>query len=557
MRSRPIFAAALLVTTSLAVAQPTSIDSRIDRVSLFKNGLAVIERTIELPGPGEYRLQNIAPVHGTFFLDSPTPVTVRTTEELAPAKPSERGIDTQSLAGSEVEVVLKSTPDKPITGTVVGPSTDAPLSDNNRGFVDPRYTIYWNNPAATPPPQPMFCLAGPVGAQTFIAREDIARIRVLKPAVDAPRTQRKSVMMLTVPPASAAQTVRVSYLASGLSWAPSYRFRAGADNKLDIEQVALIRNENEDFTGADVQLVTGFPNIRFKDVLSPMAAGSTWARFAAEMAIDPNDPNYNSRQMAMNQQALSNSPGSSALPDGIPGTAEPIDVYYHSVGKHDLKKWETLTLAVASASTTCTREVTWTIPDLRDEYGRVQQSNDHPRGNPYGRPQATEDPSNPAAWDSLVFANPFDFPMTTAPASVFIEGRFAGQSISKFTSSKEQTILPVNKALSVRTRSQEVDGFDAGQQPQREVVSVFGRDYYKTKVSGTLTLTNSRKTPAVVRLTRQYSGQLVSASLDPIDEGREGSDWSVNPRKQLTWVLTIEPGETAELEYQYQVFIAR
>ena len=41
--------------------------SRITSVGLFKNGLAVVKRTVKLPGPGTYRIDDVPqPVHGTF-----------------------------------------------------------------------------------------------------------------------------------------------------------------------------------------------------------------------------------------------------------------------------------------------------------------------------------------------------------------------------------------------------------------------------------------------------------------------------------------------------------
>ena len=58
-------------------------------------------------------------------------------------------------------------------------------------------------------------------------------------------------------------------------------------------------------------------------------------------------------------------------------------------------------------------------------------------------------------WDALQFANPFDFPTTTGPATVVDGARFLGQNPIYWTNPGETTLLPITKALSVRVRSVE------------------------------------------------------------------------------------------------------
>ena len=60
-----------LVTTSQAAGQETTAKSRIVSVNIFKNGLAVVKREVQIPQAGAYRLDaSPEPVHGTFWIES-------------------------------------------------------------------------------------------------------------------------------------------------------------------------------------------------------------------------------------------------------------------------------------------------------------------------------------------------------------------------------------------------------------------------------------------------------------------------------------------------------
>ena len=60
--------------------QAQELECRIASVGMFKNGLAVITRTVDAPGPGVYIVTNPPePIHGTFWLESDAAVEARMT----------------------------------------------------------------------------------------------------------------------------------------------------------------------------------------------------------------------------------------------------------------------------------------------------------------------------------------------------------------------------------------------------------------------------------------------------------------------------------------------
>ncbi len=62
----------------------------------------------------------------------------------------------------------------------------------------------------------------------------------------------------------------VSYLAKGITWAPSYLIDISDPKQARLSAKALIINEAEDLDSAHVDLITGFPNLQFADILSPV-----------------------------------------------------------------------------------------------------------------------------------------------------------------------------------------------------------------------------------------------------------------------------------------------
>jgi hypothetical protein len=58
-------------TLTCSHAEETLVKSQIVSIGLFKNGLAVVRRTVPIQGTGVYRLEDVPnPVHGTFWIES-------------------------------------------------------------------------------------------------------------------------------------------------------------------------------------------------------------------------------------------------------------------------------------------------------------------------------------------------------------------------------------------------------------------------------------------------------------------------------------------------------
>jgi hypothetical protein len=145
--------------------------------------------------------------------------------------------------------------------------------------------------------------------------------------------------------------------------------------------------------------------------------------------------------------------------------------------------------------------------------------------------------------------------MTTGPALVTADGKFNGQRSSYWVNAGEETVLRVEKALSVRTRAIEhEEQKNAGD--GREFVWIGGRQYRKSTVEGELAVSNHRKETIQLVLRRRFSGELLEADGKPKSSLREEGVYSVNRRYELVWTFPLSAGEERKLKYRYTVLVA-
>jgi len=244
-----------------------------------------------------------------------------------------------------------------------------------------------------------------------------------------------------------------------------------------------------------------------------------------------------SQQGTPNADDFTNGLDMSAIPAG-----EGADLHYQSIGKRSLSEGDSLMVSVAQNKAAYDRIVEWIVADNRDADGRTVEVN---------RNGDSAEPRHDQAWDAIRFKNPFPFAMTTGPAMILDGGHFAGQSLSYWVNSGEETTLRVTQALSIRTRATEFEERDNN----RETVLIGASMYRKVNVTGHLTVNNHRRQDVSMVIRREFSGDLIKADGDPKTVLREEGVYSVNRRNELVWTIPLKSGEEKTLTYEYAVLI--
>lgn len=548
-----LFRAACLFALPLVSSGETPVTPQIDSVELFKNGVAVVRASFEVPQPGRYVWDEMPrAVHGSFWVESDGAVGIQSTSRMVEETDTTEaptGVLQQDLAGQQVTVRLKSSPGTPeealdLSGIVWAiPPRDArrsgdPSLDDPFGSSRPM----WSNPVATRIETPattggFLVLEGAGGKRQYLDLSSIASVSASGPFAPAKRRVEKPVMLfdVTAVPGDGGR-LRISYLARGIAWAPAYQLDLTEPEFLKIRQNAVVRNELLPLQDTELRLVSGFPNIQFSHVDSPLWAGGSLAAFFQQLGQAPGGGG----PMTTQQLVTYNSVGPNAAP-ALPDLAEAgntgDDLHFESIGKRSLATGDSLSLEVASARSGYERVVEWVVPDPRDGQGRYLGVGPVPR-----------DEDQP--WDALQFRNPFKFPMTTAPAMVTEGGRFRGQSLSQWVNPGQTTCLRITKALSIRAEYSEAE-----EEQEREVVWVGGNDFRRTKVKGSLLLHNSRGKEVTLSIRSSFSGDLLEADDKPASRLRTDGITSVNPRRELQWTLKLAPGEEKTLAFRYAVLV--
>jgi len=522
-----------------AGAAETVVKSKVDSVGLFKNGLAVVKRSVKIDGNGTYRIENVpTPVHGTFWLESNAKVETRVTsrEIDVPIRPANAGDFQNELVGRSVNVYFRDGRIPPAQGKVVR-ITKADGDDAwNRNYAN-NYSRGGGRPATNR----QFMVLQTKNGFSYVNSAMIAYVQTT--GSKATVKKRVPVLLLKVTAAPKQARIQISYLAKGMAWAPSYRIDISDPKKLTIEQKAVIKNELGVIDNAEIRLISGFPGVHFSNVTSPLSHRTSWSNFFTQLNRRSSSNAASISNNVLSQQAVAfNSVGPRGSTDLSAAPAgEGVDLHFQSIGRRSLAEGDSLALSVGKSSAKYNRIVEWIIPDTRGVYGQYMQA--------YRLRQQAEKLQD-SAWDAIQFKNPLPFPMTTAAAMIVSKGRFNGQNISYFVNTGEKTTLRITKALSIRTRH--IENEEKG---NRNVIYVGGRRFRDVKVKGELRASNHRREVVTLVIRRRFSGELIESSGNPTSDLLEEGAYSVNKRNELLWKVTLKSGEEKKLTYRYSVLV--
>ncbi len=549
MKFSPLLLSFLLASACAAFAEETPVKPQIDSVGLFKNGLCVVKCSFTADRAGDFVWEEPPRVvHGTFLVESEGAVIIRSTmrkvEAADAALPT--GNLQADLAGAEVKLTLKDEETK-LGGTVNGKvwtmpeATPKPRVWNSADPVASGYARNLYTGSVTPEPVAttggFLVLEGDQGARDYIALGRIGRVEIVRPGVPRKRPEEKAAMIFTV---AKPGPVNISYLTRGASWVPAYFVDLTDAKKLRIRQTAVVKNELMPLAGAELMLISGYPNVEFGHVDSPLWQGGSLAAFFQQISNKPGSHAGSMSQQSMMANSYSAADLGAPLPAGDEPGATSQDLHFESIGKRSLERGDALSLEVAAGETAYERVVEWMIADKRDAYGNYLHAS-------RSEPEEAE-----GAWDSVMFQNPLKFPTTTASATIRQDGQFRGQSQSNWTNPGQRSCLHITKALSLQTDHTEIE--ESGKRENE--VWIGGRRYYRTTVKAEASARNFRNAPVTLLMKAQFSGALLEAEEKPGDTLRREGVFSVNPRHELEWKLTLPAGAEKKVTYRYTVLVS-
>jgi len=496
---------------SVARVDATAATLEIERIAVFKNGLGYFSSRATLPQAATTVELGELPVpsHGTLWVGYDEKTPVRGLFARLEQVVSEVPVD--SVAGLLAANVGRSVTLDPgsITGTLLAVTADVVLVRTPKGTV-----------------------AVALGSVTraMVAGDEVGSTRT----VEATNTVLR--LELTRPAAGAA--VEVDYLAKGITWAPSYRIDLSDPKVALFSAKAVVVNEVADLEDVELDLITGFPNLMFADVASPMAPGQTLEGFF--QALRQRRQQRSDHSVVMQQRALNVLPSGSHLPHAYSTATEgreSEDLFLCPVQRLTLRRGETAWLPLFTAEMPYEHVYTWEIPDFLDREERYR----------YGQP---EEPREEKVYHACRLTNAAGVPLTTAPAQFVRNGQIVGQDLSHYTNPGSATTIRINRALGLVAEQAEIET-----SRERQAVRLHGNYYDKVGIRGELKLRNLLGKSARLEVTKSLSGEVDATSDDPERTRTAKGLRAANSTHRLLWRLDLKAGEEKSISYEYTVLV--
>jgi hypothetical protein len=424
MTSRTISAVVMLslfvaFMVGFAVAQPTvekpaAAKGEIEKIALFKNGLAFVVSHFTIPPDARsVRIGQLPiPTAGTFWVSYPSELKLSSLttamEDLDIPEPVQSlGQLLQLNTGRKV---LLHTSDRDIEGTVLpSPIFKRKPDPPSAYFMSPR--TLRDQPQAS---DNLILLRTDKGA-VALTRGSILRAEFADgDLVTTSHTiqQQPSMRMSLSKPAN-GETITVSYLARGMTWIPGYLVDLSDAKTARFSAHAVIINEMTDLNDVKVELVTGFPNIAFSGINNPIARSENLAAFLQSMGGGA-QRQFGRDNMMMQQAVMANAPSVYSAEESAIAPAYSTaavgevaeDLYFYAARNLSLRRDETAWLPLFTAEMPYKHIYTWKIRDFVDAQDQYQAE----------RPDQQQ---GEEIWHSCRLTNTLNMPLTTA-ATEFI-----------------------------------------------------------------------------------------------------------------------------------------
>lgn len=490
------------------------IKTRVSEVAVFKDGYGFFVRT------GKSRLENgwaefdVVPraALGTVWVysdrrEEPVDLLVRGTRQVKRTAKAPNLFEVlKANVGSRVALILsdKTT----LAGTLSFVSESADQSGPRGGAILPGT------------PEPYLLLKSDEGALVSLRFWQIQQIEFEKqPNLDItlpPDTEPALRAKLLTKRNEAG--LGLAYLEQGIRWLPSYLVVLKDKKTAVLSLRATVVNDAEDLEGTRLSLVIGVPHFSAKGELDPIGlqqALATTPEFRqvgrammAQMAVP-------AAEMEMGGEDM----GPILPPVGELAGEGMEQLYLYRKDDVTLRKGERAQIVLLTGEVPYENTYEWNA----DEGEEV--------------------------WHCLKLTNTLKAPWTTGVAMTVKEGQPLGQDMLKYTPPAAETNLRVTQAPAIRVSRKEEEVSRGNPQ------NIGGYTWTLVTIRGELKIENYKDEAVQIEVLKTAGGAVKSASDKAEVSVLPSIDRGLNPRTSLKWQLSVGPGETKILTYQYQAYV--
>jgi len=368
--------------------------------------------------------------------------------------------------------------------------------------------------------------------------------------------------------------VGMVYVQRGIRWIPNYRVEIDGKGKARIKLQATLLNELADLKDVTAHLVIGVPTFAFKETVDPISLQQVVAQLSSHFRQGAQTAYAFSNAIMMNQSARMGETRGGAqeaeagpvmdLGPEVAGGQKTEDLYVFTVDHITLKKGERMVVPVAEFELAYKDVYRLDLsfgppPEARQNFNSNQQLE-------LARLMAA-----PKAMHNLRLTNKSEYPLTTAPAMIFRDGKVLAQGMMKYTAVGATCDLEVTAAVDIAVDKKDKE---TGRTPN--AANWHNQKFDRVNLAGTVHLVNHRDQAVEVEVTRHILGILDGAGQEGQVEqvswaegGWANADglplwWSwhswgawwyeFNGLGRITWKVKIEPGKSVDLDYTWHYF---
>lgn len=364
--------------------------------------------------------------------------------------------------------------------------------------------------------------------------------------------------------------LRLFYFTPGIRWIPTYRVSGDLKDSADLQLQGEILNEEEDITGAALDLVVGVPSFRFKGTVSPLSLERVLRNALVQAAPDLMGQGGNQFSNAMFSQRAGEYRGNAhggedgaeyeggmEIPAELAASGE-HDLFVYGVKSFTLKKGGRGTVSLWKAQVPVRHLYTLDADVVRNadstKYASVSKAI-------YGGSAGVTVSKSPLhlnanqVWHQLEMSNPANggVPWTTGAAFIMSGSLPLGQDLLTYTPAGRKALVPITVAVDLRGDVEEEEI-----ERKANALKWNGDHYTLVKKRGQVTIRSSRKESSTVLVRVGVGGKadtVSDAGAIKVQDFRQ-SDWNggyfqpaLNPHSEITWEVTLKAGETKTVNY--------
>jgi hypothetical protein len=366
--------------------------------------------------------------------------------------------------------------------------------------------------------------------------------------------------------------VGLMYVQKGIRWIPEYKINIDGAGGATVQLQATLINEMVDLQDVTANLVIGVPTFAFKDTQDPMGLGQAVAQLSSHFESGArtayglsNAMMTQGQQVAMDRTPAERPSGTAAdLGPEVASAGPREDLFVFTVKHVTLKKGQRMVMPVKEFKLdykdVYVLDLSFSPPaELRGNFNTQQQA------------ELAKLMAAPKAMHKLRMVNTSDGPLTTAPAMILRDGKVLAQGLMTYTAVGATSDLEVTAAVDIRVKKTDKETKRIPDAATWEKAS-----YNKTDLAGTISLTNFKKEPVTLEVTRRVLGAVGEADhdgkADMVNVFEDDNNvvtpypywwgwyswpgwWGhFNGVGKITWKVTLDPDKTVDLGYTWSYY---